>query len=165
MVYSGLVVPAPLLPLSLVVERPDTIGTAIGHLSAMAITSTMLTAYTSLLLGYGIWITLLVPVAGLLAAWIVQGEIPTPIEAVGGGLLLAGVAITTLRRGMQPASHGAEVRTYTRQSDSSMPATASPSISESLGHHGASSAHVLRGTASVTADDLNASEKPRATVP
>ena len=107
MVYSGLVVPAPLLPLSLVVERPDAIGTAIGHLSAMAITSTMLTAYTSLLLGYGIWITLLVPVAGLLAAWIVRSEIPTAIEAVGGGLLLAGVAITTLRRRTQPASHGA----------------------------------------------------------
>ena len=101
MVYSGLVVPAPLLPLSLVVERPDAIGTAIGHLSAMAITSTMLTAYTYLLLGYGIWITLLVPVAGLLAAWIVRGEIPTAIEAVGGGLLLAGVAITTLRRRSQ----------------------------------------------------------------
>ncbi len=90
-----------MLPLSLVVERPDAIGTAIGHLSAMAITSTMLTAYTSLLLGYGIWITLLVPVAGLLAAWIVRSEIPTAIEAVGGGLLLAGVAITTLRRRSQ----------------------------------------------------------------
>jgi|GEM_PF-3017890 len=39
-----------------------------------------------------------------------------------------------------------EVRTYTRQSNSSMPATASPSasISEALGHHGASSTHVLR---------------------
>jgi len=180
-VWSGLVVPVPLLLLSLVVEGPDAIGSALGHLSPMAIASTMFTAYISSLLGYGIWNTLLVrypvsrvtpfallvPVAGLLAAWIAQGEIPTPVEAVGGGLLLAGVAITTLRRRTQPASHGAGGRTYTRQSDSSMPATASPSasISESLGHHGASSAHVLRGTARVTADDLNASEKPRATVP
>jgi hypothetical protein len=141
----------------------------------------MFTAYISSLLGYGIWNTLLVrypvsrvtpfallvPVAGLLAAWIAQGEIPTPIEAVGGGLLLAGVAITTLRNRTQPASHGAEGRTYTRQRDSSMPATASrsASFSESLGHPGTSSAHVLRGTARVTADDLNASEKQRADVP
>jgi O-acetylserine/cysteine efflux transporter len=110
-VWSGLVVPAPLLLLSLVVEGPDAIGEALGHLSGTAIASTMFTAYVSSLLGYGIWNTLLarhpvsrvtpfallVPVAGLLAAWIVQGEVPTTIEAAGGGLLLAGVAITTLR--------------------------------------------------------------------
>ncbi|HYO17535.1 MAG TPA: EamA family transporter [Dermatophilaceae bacterium] len=110
-VWSGLVVPAPLLLLSLVVEGPDAIGEALGHLSGTAIASAMFTAYVSSLLGYGIWNTLLarhpvsrvtpfallVPVAGLLAAWIVQGEVPTTIEAAGGGLLLAGVAITTLR--------------------------------------------------------------------
>jgi O-acetylserine/cysteine efflux transporter len=110
-VWSGLVVPAPLLLLSLVVEGPDAIGEALGHLSGTAIASTMFTAYVSSLLGYGIWNTLLarhpvsrvtpfallVPVAGLLAAWIVQGEVPTAIEAAGGGLLLSGVTITTLR--------------------------------------------------------------------
>ena len=105
-VWSGLVVPVPLLLLSLVVEGPDAIGSALGHLSPPAIASTMFTAYISSLLGYGIWNTLLVPVAGLLAAWAAQGEIPTPVEAVGGGLLLAGVAITTLRRRTRPASPG-----------------------------------------------------------
>src|SRR5665647_3923093 len=59
-VWSGLVVPVPLLLLSLFVEGPDAIGSALGHLSPMAIASTMFTAYISSLLGYGIWNTLLV---------------------------------------------------------------------------------------------------------
>jgi O-acetylserine/cysteine efflux transporter len=98
----------------------------------------MFTAYISSLLGYGIWNTLLVrypvsrvtpfalliPVAGLLAAWIAQGEIPTPIEACGGGLLLAGVAITTLRRRTQPASNVAAHAHIHAQDDGNLPATA-----------------------------------------
>jgi O-acetylserine/cysteine efflux transporter len=117
-VWSGLVVPAPLLLLSLVIDGPEAIGSALGHLTLTAIASTMFTAYLASLVGYGIWngllakypvshvmpYALLVPVAGLLAAWIVQGETPTIIEAAGGGLLMAGVATTTLRRKARPAS-------------------------------------------------------------
>jgi O-acetylserine/cysteine efflux transporter len=40
---------------------------------------------------------LLVPVVGILTAWIVQGETPNLAESVGGALLLLGVAAATLR--------------------------------------------------------------------
>lgn len=110
-VWSGLVVPAPLLLLSLLVDGPDAVGAALGHLSVTALASTMFTAYVASLLGYGLWNSLLtrypvgrvtpfalmVPVAGMLTAWIVQGEVPTAVEAAGGGLLLVGVAIVALR--------------------------------------------------------------------
>jgi O-acetylserine/cysteine efflux transporter len=115
-VWSGLVVPVPLALLSLLVDGPDAVGAALGHLSLPALASTAFTAYVSSLLGYGLWNTLLarypvsrvtpfalmVPVAGMLTAWIVQGEVPTVVEGAGGGLLLAGVAIAVLR-GRRPS--------------------------------------------------------------
>jgi len=178
-VWSGLVVPAPLLLLSLVVEGPDAISEALGHLSATVIASTMFTAYVSSLLGYGIWNTLLakypvslvtpfallVPVAGLVAARVVQGEVPTAVEAVGGGLLLAGVAVTTLRGRMRLLPLTRRRWTYRRESTSGMQATTSPSasISESASSQGAGSAQVLR-RAGVPAVAVAAAEKPRASI-
>ena len=61
------------------------------------------------LFGYGTWnlllsrypasavvpFTMLVPVVGMVAAWLVQGERPNLAEAIGGMVLLVGVAITT----------------------------------------------------------------------
>jgi O-acetylserine/cysteine efflux transporter len=38
---------------------------------------------------------MLVPVVGMTAAWLVQGEVPNVAEAGGGLLLLLGVAITS----------------------------------------------------------------------
>jgi O-acetylserine/cysteine efflux transporter len=38
---------------------------------------------------------MLVPVVGLSTAWLVQGEVPNAWEAVGGAVLLLGVAVTT----------------------------------------------------------------------
>jgi O-acetylserine/cysteine efflux transporter len=110
-VWSGLVVPLPALALSFVIEGPQAIGAALTHVPWSAVLSTAYTAYLSSLLGYGIWNTLLsrhpvarvtpfamlVPVFGIAAAALAYGERPTVLEAVGGAVLLAGVAVAVLR--------------------------------------------------------------------
>jgi O-acetylserine/cysteine efflux transporter len=108
-VWSALVVPLPLLALSLAIDGPDAVAHALTHLTGAAVLSTLYTAWLASLVGYGIWNTLLawhhaaavvpytmlVPVVGLTTAWVVQGEAPNAWEATGGVLLLLGVAITT----------------------------------------------------------------------
>ncbi len=110
-VWSAVWVPVPMFLLSLVVDGPDEVGHALTHLPATAIWATFYTAYLASLVGYGTWnlllgrhpaaavvpFALLVPVVGMLAAWLVQGETPNLAETVGGVLLLLGVAATTLR--------------------------------------------------------------------
>ncbi|MGO4598659.1 EamA family transporter [Terrabacter sp. 2RAF25] len=112
-VWSGLVVPLPAFALSLLFEGPAAISAAIGHLQWSAVLSTAYTAYLSSLVGYGIWNTLLsrhpvakvtpfamlVPVFGMAAAGLVYDERPNALELAGGLVLLAGVAVTVLRRG------------------------------------------------------------------
>jgi len=109
-VWSAVWVPIPMFLLSVVVDGPDEVGHALTHLPATAIWATLYTAYLASLVGYGTWnlllgrhpaaavvpFALLVPVAGMLAAWLVQGENPNLAETVGGVLLLLGVAATTL---------------------------------------------------------------------
>lgn len=111
-VWSGLVVPLPALALSLVVDSPRVVWEALTGLSWLAIASTVYTAVFASLIGYGIWnsllaryptsavvpFTLLVPVVGILTAWLVQGEVPSPTEFVGGAIMLAGLAAAVLRR-------------------------------------------------------------------
>lgn len=109
-VWSALVVPLPAFGLSLVVDGADEVGHAMAHLSAVAIASTAYTAVGASLIGYGIWnsllarypasavvpFVLLVPVVGIAVAWIVQDEVPSTLELVGGVVMLAGVAVATL---------------------------------------------------------------------
>jgi O-acetylserine/cysteine efflux transporter len=118
-VWSALVVPVPALLLSLVVDGGDEVGRAITHLSVTAIASTAYTVIGASLLGYGIWnsllarhpasavvpFVLLVPVVGIAAAWVVQDEVPTALELVGGVVMLTGVAAATIsgRRRVRPA--------------------------------------------------------------
>jgi O-acetylserine/cysteine efflux transporter len=111
-VWSALVVPLPALGLSLIVDGGDEVGRALTSLSATALASTAYTALGASLLGYGIWnsllaryptgavvpFVLLVPVIGILAAWVVQDEVPTALELVGGAVMLVGVAAATVSR-------------------------------------------------------------------
>ena len=121
-VWSALVVPLPLLALSVAIDGADTVASALAHLTVPAVLSTLYTAWLASLVGYGIWntllanhpaaavvpFTMLVPVVGLTTAWLVQGEVPNAWEAGGGALLLLGVAVTTgvlrppRRRGPRP---------------------------------------------------------------
>ena len=111
-VWSALVVPLPALGLSLVVDGGGEVGHALTHLSAVAIASTAYTAIGASLIGYGIFnnllarypasavvpFVLLVPVVGIATAWIVQDEVPSVLELVGGAVMLAGVAAATISR-------------------------------------------------------------------
>ncbi len=109
-VWSGAVVPVPLAGLSLVVDGPDAVWATLSDLQAATILSAIYTAVFASLVGYGIWnrllslypssdvvpFTLLVPVVGMTAAWLVLNEIPTPAEILGGLILLLGVATAVL---------------------------------------------------------------------
>lgn len=109
-VWSGAVVPLPLAGLSLVVDGPGTVWATITDLQMPTILSAIYTAVFASLVGYGIWnrlltlypssdvvpFTLLVPVVGMTAAWLVLNEIPTPPEILGGLILLVGVATAVL---------------------------------------------------------------------
>ncbi len=108
-VWSALVVPVPMLGLALVLDGPAAVGHALTHLTPAAIGSTLYTAWLASLFGYGVWnmllarhpasavvpYTMLVPVVGMLAAWLVLDERPNLAEAAGGALLLLGVAVTS----------------------------------------------------------------------
>ncbi|WP_017198141.1 EamA family transporter [Arthrobacter sp. M2012083] len=112
-VWSGAVVPVPLAGLSLVVDGPDTVLATLTDLQPATIVSAIYTAVFASLIGYGIWnrllslypssdvvpFTLLVPVVGMTAAWLVLNEIPTLTEILGGLILLLGVAIAVLGAG------------------------------------------------------------------
>lgn len=110
-VWSGVVVPLPAFALSLVVDSPPVVWEALTSLSWVAIASTVYTAVFASLVGYGIWnsllaryptsavvpFTLLVPVVGILTAWLVQGEVPTAAEFIGGAIMLGGLAAAVVQ--------------------------------------------------------------------
>jgi len=111
-VWSGLVVPIPSLALALIVDTPAVVIDSIVNISLVAILSTVYTAVAASLIGYGIWnsllaryptssvvpFTLLIPIIGILAAWVVQGEEPTASELIGGAIMLAGLATAVITR-------------------------------------------------------------------
>ena len=109
-VWSGMVVPIPALALSLIIDTPAVVLDSLTHLSVAAILGTLYTALFASLVGYGIWntllgkyptsavvpFTLLVPVIGIIAAWLVVNEQPTLTELIGGTVMLAGLAIAVI---------------------------------------------------------------------
>ncbi|MFC3300789.1 EamA family transporter [Arthrobacter agilis] len=110
-VWSGAVVPLPLLALSLAIDGPSAVGDALLHLEPVTIASALYTAILASLVGYGIWnhllavyepasvvpFTLLVPVVGMGTAWLVLAEVPSRIEVLGAAVLLAGVGTALIR--------------------------------------------------------------------
>jgi len=123
-VWSGAVVPLPSLALSLIVDSPPVVWAALQSISPLAIASTVYTAVFASLIGYGIWnsllaryptsavvpFTLLVPVVGILAAWFVQGEVPSATELIGGAIMLAGLAAAVVQPGRQRSNRSSGVK-------------------------------------------------------
>ncbi|MGO4471612.1 EamA family transporter [Arthrobacter sp. M-10] len=124
-VWSGAVVPLPLAALSLIVDGPAAVVGTLTNLQPATILSALYTAIFASLVGYGIWnrllslypssavvpFTLLVPVVGMTAAWLLISEVPTTAELAGGLLLLGGVATAVLQRREKPGDlAAAEVR-------------------------------------------------------
>ncbi len=107
----SVVVPVPMLVMSLVVEGPDAIGAALANsLSPTAIPAWLGLLYTCVIataVGSGMWtwllarypagqvapFSMLVPVVGILTAAVVLAERPSVLELVGGAVVVAGVLI------------------------------------------------------------------------
>lgn len=109
-VWSALVVPVPMIGLSLLVDGPDLVWQSLSGIGIPAILSTLYTAVLSTLFGYGVWntllarypaasvvpFTLLVPPVGILTAALVQGEVPGAAELIGAAVVMIGVAVVAL---------------------------------------------------------------------
>lgn len=112
--WMSVVPPVPMLAVSLLVEGPQRVATAL----ATAVTPTALPALLGLLyivvvatvVGYGIWNTLLarypssavapfsmlVPIVGVLSSWALFGEGIDAVEAVAGVAVVGGVLVGSL---------------------------------------------------------------------
>lgn len=111
-VWSALVVPLPILALSLLLDGPAVVAQALTSIGWPTVLSLGYTVLLASLLGYTVWYSLLgrypagfvapfallAPPVGLAAAALVLGEIPNALELAGSVLLVGGVAVGQLRR-------------------------------------------------------------------
>jgi O-acetylserine/cysteine efflux transporter len=107
LVWSSLAAPAPLLGLSLIFEGTARWHSAASSVDASGIAALAYVVVVSTFFGYGVWywllsrhpastvapFTLLVPVVGILTAWLVRGEHPTWGELLGSLVVLVGLAL------------------------------------------------------------------------
>lgn len=115
-VWGSLAAPLPLLGLSFLTEGGEAIAEAITSFSWSDAGLIAFLAYPSSTLGGVIWawllmrhpasvvapFTLLVPVTGLVSAYVVLGEVITSIEVLGALFVIAGLAVTLAKK-RQPA--------------------------------------------------------------
>jgi O-acetylserine/cysteine efflux transporter len=110
--WVSVVPPLPMLLLSLVVEGPQRIGDSLASVRSpvggMAVLGLVYTSLIATVIGTGIWswlmarhpagtvapFSMLVPVTGLTAAWVLLGERPAALEWVGCAVVVAGVLLT-----------------------------------------------------------------------
>ena len=106
-VWASLVAPLPLLGLSLLLDGPDQVFSALTTMSLGTWGAVAYLAYPTTVLAFGIWayllsrhpaatvtpFALLVPVAGILGSALLLGEAMRPVEALGGAVIVAGLAL------------------------------------------------------------------------
>jgi O-acetylserine/cysteine efflux transporter len=127
LVWSSLVAPVPLFILSLALEGPRRIGSALGGLDVGGLLALLYVVIMATAFGFGSWnwllrrhpasrvapFTLLVPPVGISASWIALGERPRAAELAGTAVVLVGLALVTsavhLRRPLTAASHADRV--------------------------------------------------------
>ncbi|MFL5162224.1 MAG: EamA family transporter [Microvirga sp.] len=111
-VWSSLVAPLPLLGLSLWLDGPDQVIAALTRIDGGTLAAVAYLAYPTTILAFGIWAYLLsrhpaatvtpfalfVPVAGILGSVLILGEALHPIEAVGGAIIVLGLAFNIFGR-------------------------------------------------------------------
>ena len=109
LVWSSLVAPVPLALLALAFEGPARLGDALASAGAGGIAALLYVVVVSTVFGFGSWawllrrhpaskvapFTLLVPIAGIAAAWMALGERPTAAELAGAAIVVAGLALTS----------------------------------------------------------------------
>jgi len=105
-VWSSLVAPLPLLGLSLWLDGPDQVIAALTRMNGGTLAAVAYLAYPTTIFAFGVWAYLLsrhtaatvtpfalfVPVAGILGSVLILGEAIHPIEAVGGAVIVLGLA-------------------------------------------------------------------------
>lgn len=116
-VWSAVVVPGPLLVLSLLLDGPHAIEVGLAGVGWRALLSTAYTVVLSTLVGFGLfngllarhpsnrvvpWV-LLVPVVAMMSAWALVGERPGPAELVGAAVLVLGVLVAQGVLRLRPA--------------------------------------------------------------
>ncbi len=108
-VWSGLVTPLPMLTLSLLTEGPIRDLAALRALDLAGVASLLYVVVPSTLVGFGVWalllkrypaatvapFALLVPVAGVVSAWPLLGEVPSRTEVAAGAFVLAGLFLVS----------------------------------------------------------------------
>jgi O-acetylserine/cysteine efflux transporter len=120
-VWSALVVPIPLLGLSLLLDGPDAVGGALAGFGWQAVLSTLYTVGLASLVGYSVFnallgrnpassvvpFVLIAPPVAMLSAWLLRDEVPNGAELAGGIVVLLGVLVATRparSRGQRPLS-------------------------------------------------------------
>jgi O-acetylserine/cysteine efflux transporter len=118
-IWSAVVVPVPLVALSLVIDGPTVVGDALASFSWQAAISTLYTAGLASLVGYGVFNTLLsrnqsssvvpwvllAPVVAMASAWLLLDQRPNAAELAGGLLLIVGVLVA-MRPARRPSDSG-----------------------------------------------------------
>lgn len=109
LIWASLIPPLPMLGLSWALEGPAPF-TTIADMSPSGWAAVFYVAIISTVIGYSIWGGLLsrhpaalvtpfalgIPVVGILVAWAVLGETLGGLEAVSGGIILAGIALAVV---------------------------------------------------------------------
>lgn len=113
--WMSVVPPVPMALLALAVEGPRAVGrslsTAFTPAALPADLGLLYVVVFATLVGYGLWNTLLarypsstvapfsmlVPIFGVLASWLVFAEVPTMPELIGGAFVIGGVLVASYR--------------------------------------------------------------------
>ena len=112
MVWISAVAVVPLLILSLLTEGPPADVEALRTIDLSGIGAIAYLAFGATLFGFGVWgyllrqyaastvapFSLLVPVVGMSAAWVLRGEAVGPQQAIAAVLVIGGMACTIVRR-------------------------------------------------------------------
>jgi O-acetylserine/cysteine efflux transporter len=117
--WLSLVAPLPLLGLSLLIEGPQEVWTALMHLDAVGIGSVVYLGVLATVVGFGIWgyllklytastvapFSLLVPLFGVVSSALVFGERFGSLRIAGVALILLGLAVVALPLGWLRERH------------------------------------------------------------
>lgn len=109
-VWSSLVPPLPMLVMSVWLETPAVIVPALLQISGRTIFSICYLSFVATLFGYGMWskllakypaqtiapLSLLIPIVGIITAWLVLGETLSFWQWGGSAMIIAGLVISNL---------------------------------------------------------------------
>ncbi len=117
-VWSSVIPPLPLFGMALLLDPPEVLWQALTDLQAVSVFSVLYLAFCATLFGYGIWsmllgkypagkvapLSLLVPVTGLITAEIVLSEQLSPMQWVGGFVIILGLLLSNFQRSSRSPS-------------------------------------------------------------